>query len=821
MALHLGWIPNEPGLRPRDFEQPAPNEPAPDPAKVAALAAAQHARGLWSRLLIAVGLMALVLFGFVAAVAHIAWGWDVAGGLALCCWLPVVLLGLWRRRAAKRLRVSKQEQAASYAAELAEYEKGKARWAEAEVERIATAPRWLQVAAHEDIGRLDVFGGTGLGRQNMVTGLGWELLQQRAVIVLDLTQDRVASGLLAAAGQAGLSVQDYELPFDLGGTPLLAGLDGEQIASLIVEVVHADDASATAAGRATDLMILKKIVGVLGPDVSMGRLHAALTVLLGDGSGSASGSAPGAAPGSRSGALARDEEASLGALFGAGFRQQVTGNFVRLAAVVEPLTALGTDVTARGPARLTCLSLAEGPRDVAADLTAALVVQWVTRAISAEGGARDGALGPAVILAGADEQSTRHLGRLTAVCERYDIPLVRTFSRLTEESARHLDTRHTAFMRLATRPEALRAAEHIGLERRFVAGRFSHRHSVSRSRTRTTSESFTHTSGRTEGEAHTHTTGTTTGQAYSEAEVPRHDQQVHVHVEDHRPQPDSRDSRRAEPDHRVRPGEPNSADGGDKARGGRDSGGRDARNDKSVRDSAEKGTGVRGASGVRDAAEKRTSDPRPRDRSGWGGSGGSGSAGKRPQAGQGKKNGKPQIDIVKTRTWFTAQHESDAKTKSWSTTEENSHTVTTSRSRTDGVSVGDEITYELVYDHKVQPETLMALPEDQMLAPHIVEAATDPGQAVAGGKPPATTESKMVALVIDPTVVGTGAVAPVRPHEIPAFEPPAPAVSAQVPDYKRVPRTALSPSSGESGSLPRLKYQGDEPGRAACAARSG
>jgi hypothetical protein len=790
MGLHLGWIPNEPGLRPRDYEQPAPTEPAPDPARVAALAAAQHARGLWSRLLIAFGLMGLVLFGLIAAITHFTWCWGAAAGLALGCWLPAALLGLRRRRAARRLHTSKQEQAVKHAAEVAEYEEGKARWALAETERIATAPRWLQVAAPEDINRLDVFGGTGSGRQNMVTGLGWELLQQRAVIVLDLTQDRVAAGLLAVASRAGMSVQDYELPFDLGETPLLAGLTGEQIASLIVEVVHADDASATAAGRATDLMILKKIVGVLGGDVSMGRLHAALSVLLGDGAASLA-----------SGSLSRGEEASLSALFGDGFRQQVTGNLVRLAAVVEPLTDLGTTVTAREAARLTCLSLAEGPRDVAADLTAALVVQWVTRAISAQGGRAD--LGPAVILAGADEQSTRHLGRLTAVCERYDIPLVRTFSRLTEESARHLDTRQTAFMRLATRPEAMRAAEHIGLERQFVAGRFSHRHSVSRSRTRTTSESWTHTSGRTEGEAHTHTTGTTTGQAYSEAEVPRHEQQVHVHVEDHRPEPDRGDDRRrGEPDLRERASEPadrERAGAGRDARG-KDAHGKDARNDKAVRGSAERGTGSREAKDVREAAGRRTSDPRPRDRAGSGRSGSRAAAGKRPAADQGKKGGgKPQFDIVKTRTWFTAHHESDAKTKSWSTTEENSHTVTNSTARTDGVSVGDEITYELVYDHTVQPETLMALPEDQMLAPHIVEAAT--GQAVTGGKPRAVTESKMVALVIDPEAVGTEAVAPVRPHEIPAFQPPAPAVSPHVPDYERVPKPALGPGHHDDGSV--------------------
>jgi len=716
MGLHLGWIPNEPGLRPRQFGRPAPAEPAPDPAKVAALQAALHARGLWSRLLVAIGLFSFVLFGFLSAVARITWGWGVAAGLALCCWLPVVLLGLNRRRADKRLRAETERQAGLHATELAEYEHGKARWAESEAERIATAPRWLQVAAHDDVSRLDVFGGTGHGRQNMVTGLGWELLEQRAVIVLDLTQDRVAGGLLTAAARAGISFQDYELPADLGETPLLAGLRGEQIASLIVEVVHADDAGATAAGRATDLMILRKIVGVLGGDVSMRRLHAALTELLGDATAS-SGPAP------ASDSLTGGERASLGALFGDGFRQQVTGNLVRLAAVVEPLTALaagaGPDsgTHPRQPARLTCLSLAEGPRDVAADLTAALIVQWVTRAVAA---ADDSGIRPAIILAGADEQSTRHLGRLTAVCERYDIPLVRTFSRLTEESARHLDTRHTAFMRLATRPEALRAAEHIGLERRFVAGRFSHRQSVSRSRTRTTSDSVTHTTGRTEGEATTHTTGTTTGQSYSEAEVPRHEQQVHVHVEDHRPRPgqsrDDRpggDQRRDEPDHRVT-------------------------------------AGVREPSGRAGAGQARARDGR-----------------------QDKGGGKPKTDIVKTKTWFTAKHESDSNTKSWSTTEETSHTSSTSLSRTDGVSVGDEISYELVYDHQVQPETLMALPEDQMLAPNIVEAAPSAGQAVTGDKPLAVTESKLVALVVDPSVVGTEPVAPVRPGEIPAFEPPA------------------------------------------------
>jgi hypothetical protein len=94
-----------------------------------------------------------------------------------------------------------------------------------------------------------------------------------------------------------------------------------------------------------------------------------------------------------------------------------------------------------------------------------------------------------------------------------------------------------------------------------------------------------------------------------------------------------------------------------------------------------------------------------------------------------------------------------------------------------------------------------------MLAPHIVAgapaAASLPGtsnaasMAGAAAQPDAVTsrqtaaESRLVALVIDPSVVGTDPVAPVSPHEIPAYEPPAPVVSSHVPDYERLARPAL------------------------------
>jgi hypothetical protein len=91
---------------------------------------------------------------------------------------------------------------------------------------------------------------------------------------------------------------------------------------------------------------------------------------------------------------------------------------------------------------------------------------------------------------------------------------------------------------------------------------------------------------------------------------------------------------------------------------------------------------------------------------------------------------------------------------------------------TDGTSVGDEITYDLSYEHRVQPETLMDLPEDQMIAPHIAEGA-GVGTSVGAGR--------MVALVVDPAVIGTDLVAPVSPDEIPAYQAPPPQVTSHVP----------------------------------------
>jgi hypothetical protein len=780
-GLHLGWIPNDPGRRPREFPGQPPQPPQPDPAKLRAVNEARH----WSqlrRVLVFTGIFALALFGGLGTLSHKGLFWLVGGGLAGVFGLVALATVGVHRRAVKALRADEAQQAERHAVLVAEHEDARAAWGRAEADRVATAPRWLKVSSAEDARRLDVFGGTPLGRRNMIAGLGGSLLAEHAVIVLDLSQDQAGEGLMAAAREAGIAAQGYLLPRDLAATPLLSGLTGEQVASLIVEVLHADDPAATTAGRATDLMVMRKVIGALGAEdgLSMRQIHDALVAVL---AGPAEGSA-------------------LSGQFPEAFRREVAGSLIRLAAIIEPLKDLGGDGSPPPPARLTCLSLADGPRDVTADLTAALVVQWATQGIV---GSRGDGPRPAVVLIGADEQAIRHVSRLTTVCERYEVPLVRTFSRLTEDSARHLDTRNTAFMRLATRGEALRAAEHIGLERRFVAGRFTHSRTVSESRTRTRGESVTHTTSSTTGGAVTKTTGTTTGESASETLVQRRSdhadgftQGLRDALREHREAGKrDNDARREAGAGRGAglgrdggPGRENGPDGdGSAGRGSGSGGGKSGQR----AGSGDASGGAARSGGPGRAGAARSGGPGRSGRSG--GSGGSGGPGLGLRWGNGDQQGgqrKPKkpvwVDYLssKTQTRYNFTHSSEASTQSWAQTEESSRTTSRSVSKTDGASVGDEITYELSYDHQVAPETLMDLPEDQMLAPHVVEGTALEAGAAEGLAVAARGETKMVALVVDPAVIGDESVAHVKPGEIPPYRPPAPVVSAQVPDYRRI-----------------------------------
>ena len=117
----------------------------------------------------------------------------------------------------------------------------------------------------------------------MLAGLGGSLLRAARGHRAGPVPERVCEGLIAAARQAGLPYQDYRLPRDLQATPLLGGLTGEQVASQIVEVLHADDpARPPRAGPPTSWSLRKVIRTLAAPgsaasgEVTMAQVHDAL-----------------------------------------------------------------------------------------------------------------------------------------------------------------------------------------------------------------------------------------------------------------------------------------------------------------------------------------------------------------------------------------------------------------------------------------------------------------------------------------------------------------------------------------------------------------
>src|SRR5262249_13551870 len=157
-GLHLGWIPNDPGPRPREFPGRPPEAPKPDLAKLRAVSEARHWSGM-RRVLVFSGVFALALFGGLGAVSHKDLFFAVAGGLGVVFWSAALASALAHRRALSALHLDEATRAERHVADLARHTQAVAAWQEAEAERVASAPRWLRVFAREEARRLDVFGG--------------------------------------------------------------------------------------------------------------------------------------------------------------------------------------------------------------------------------------------------------------------------------------------------------------------------------------------------------------------------------------------------------------------------------------------------------------------------------------------------------------------------------------------------------------------------------------------------------------------------------------------------------------------------------------
>jgi hypothetical protein len=459
----LGWVFRDRNRYRRQFQEPVPTGPAltgPPPSHVP--------NWPWQVIGGAAAVM-LVAFIFVHSLLLIL-GIFVAGMIGLAVWLG---RGASRRRRSARSRsgIVSMRQDSGLMRAIEDWRGRKDAFERDEQARMDAIDEWGAAAPPWRPSRIDLVGGTWWGWEAALTVYGGSLLATRAPLtVIDLSGQSVADELVRLAQQAGVPVEVSRLPEDLEACDLLTGLDPSSLAEALVEAMHGDSPGRDRPERAEDARILSALCEALGADLSMGRLDAALRVLMGE---------PGRSP------LLTDEERRCIAddLFGDEYRRQAHPRLRRLEAHIQPLERMGTRQDRRPSTALTCLLMEEGGRSPRDELLGDLIVQWLLRLLASSADQTR-----SLVLAGADELQRRHVERLSEICERRDVRLVLLFRHLRDASEETVGHGTVAFMRLGNHDEARRAADFIGRQHRFLVTQL----------TRTLGGSDTHSYGQTE-----------------------------------------------------------------------------------------------------------------------------------------------------------------------------------------------------------------------------------------------------------------------------------------------------------------------------------
>ncbi|MGW0946068.1 hypothetical protein ACWD4O_26515 [Streptomyces sp. NPDC002623] len=339
-----------------------------------------------------------------------------------------------------------------------------------------------------DTRRLDVFGGSQRGREGFLTVFGTSTLQERPVIVVDLTQALVCRELSMLAEAAGVPVDVQLLPGRMAESSIVGGLAPHELVHALVEAVHGDNPEAGRAERAVDTRILTQLCGALGADVSLARLGAGLRVLMGETDDTK--------------CLGRDERNRIADdLLNDKNKDQVRDSLFRLVSFVHPLEQLGTARGGRGPGYLTCLALDFGAGSASTELLADLAVQSVMRRLSTFE-----ETAPSVVVAlGEQGLQRRHLEQLAQVCERRGAQLVLSHPHLRDAAEQMIGGGTVAFMKLGNHQEANVAADFIGREHSFVL------HSLTDTEGRTVNTSVARTIGSSVSRGTTHSESVTRG----------------------------------------------------------------------------------------------------------------------------------------------------------------------------------------------------------------------------------------------------------------------------------------------------------------------
>ena len=474
----LGWefaetIPH-PGPRPvpttvHSDEQPVVERSPPGPAMA-----------------YSVGAGVLVLVGLIVVAAG-----SVAGGM-LCLVLGIVLAAVAYRVRQSRLDADTIDPAPAPDArrrerELRENAVREHAWREA-LRRFEEQPRWHPVECPISMDRVDLVGGTLVGRRAVTTTLVADLLDCGGqVTVLDLTESATAEDLLQAAQTIGSSARLRFLPRDLHDLEEAAQLSSEALVDVLANVVHFAAADGDRTDWATDSEILEGVVEIVKTRLTVDRVLAGLRVLIDEGPvpGQGDGDSP----------LTVDEYDLLRRRYGETTRGAgITRRAFALANQLRPLAGAGRAVHGHAvDAPLTVLALDRRASELQNAIMASFLVHACVRSLrDLEGGGR---WGRTLVVCGADRLDVRNLERIDELAARSGIGLVTHWSTIPDEGASRIGSGNAivGFMRLGNARDAQAASEQIGHHHVFVLSQLTE--NVSDTVTDTTGDSYTQTTG--------------------------------------------------------------------------------------------------------------------------------------------------------------------------------------------------------------------------------------------------------------------------------------------------------------------------------------
>jgi hypothetical protein len=476
-GARLGWIFRDR----RELADPYPEAPPDEKAmREKAAARCEEADAAYQKMRKLVGAPSLLVLLVVLLVAgcqkqlvgHVYGGGTLLAALILGVPGVIITSVYWQRR-----EQAKQADAGpDYQQALESWQQRATAHEHAELARLHHVAEWG--SAEPPTQRVDVFGGSLWGWRALLTTHGASVLSTQPLLAVDLTGELACGELIELAEDMGVPSAVYLLPDDIGRCGLLAALSPAQFADALAEAIHAGAPGGARTDRAVDLRVLEQLTGALGGEVTPVRLAAAAQSALGH---------P-VTPG----LLTPEEEALItGKLFPPGYRQQISPNLVRLDAFLADLAryTVGTGEPAGQPgsaAYFTCLALDSAPRGARIEMLTALVIQWLTAQVTSS----QAAAAPAVIIAGADEITRAHLERLSAACERREVPLTLMFRHLRDDGLGLLGGGTAAFMRLGNHSEAEQAASFIGRQHKFVLSQLTAKLGGNETHTRTETDGY-------------------------------------------------------------------------------------------------------------------------------------------------------------------------------------------------------------------------------------------------------------------------------------------------------------------------------------------